>query len=289
MNNILPISVIMLCLVFCSNLCGVVPEQEILTNNTIRTLVKAGLSTPIIVNKIKASQCDFDISTNELLHLKAEKIPDEVVNAMVEAMQPKPVQTSKAPLAAGDPNNPTSAHPAGIYWINEKHELVRLQPSTFTGTTGGGMIKTAFTWGIAKSKIKAVLPRAHATLSIQSPRPTFYLYLSGKDLVTGEESTATPAEFILAIMESKEKDHKREMTYLAASMWGQASLDKYRVAFDSEEFPGRIFKITPNADLSPGEYGFYYAGTTPIAGFGTMGGMQGGKVFDFGIGAIVGK
>jgi len=47
--------------------------------------------------------------------------------------------------------------------------------------------------------------------------------------------------------------------------------------FSFENVRQGVFKVVPKADLEPGEYCFFYAGTPRGLGFG------GGKVFDFSV------
>ena len=48
-------------------------------------MVKAKLTTEIIVAKIKASPCNFETSPAELQRLKGEGIPDEIIVVMISA------------------------------------------------------------------------------------------------------------------------------------------------------------------------------------------------------------
>jgi hypothetical protein len=61
---------------------------EILTNDKVVTMVKAGLPTDIIVNKIHSSSCSFNTDTDELIRLRQLNIPTEIINAVVEASKP---------------------------------------------------------------------------------------------------------------------------------------------------------------------------------------------------------
>lgn len=64
-----------------------------LTNKDVIDMVKSGLSTEIIVAKIKASPSKFDTSAAILAELKAANVPDAVIMAMVQdpAVSPAPV------------------------------------------------------------------------------------------------------------------------------------------------------------------------------------------------------
>ena len=58
--------------------------QEKLTNQSVIDMVKAGLSTAIIIAKIKSSASGFDTSSNALQALKKAGVSDSIVLAMVK-------------------------------------------------------------------------------------------------------------------------------------------------------------------------------------------------------------
>lgn len=47
------------------------PPSEILTNRGVLDLLRAGLSDALIVEKIRSSDCDFDLETSDLVELKS--------------------------------------------------------------------------------------------------------------------------------------------------------------------------------------------------------------------------
>lgn len=68
---------------------------EVLTNDAIVAMSKAGLGDDLILGKIKVSQCQFDLSTQSILRLKEEGVSQAVLKAMVEtAAVPTPAPRS---------------------------------------------------------------------------------------------------------------------------------------------------------------------------------------------------
>ena len=61
---------------------GFSQQSEILTNNIVTEMKTKGLPNSIILAKIKSSQNSFDISTNALIKLADNKIPEDIVNAI---------------------------------------------------------------------------------------------------------------------------------------------------------------------------------------------------------------
>lgn len=74
-----------------------------LSNGDILTMVKAKLSSTLIVEKINSSSCNFDTFPSVLAELKYRGIPDEVLMAMVRSphgARSRPIAEPKAePLA----------------------------------------------------------------------------------------------------------------------------------------------------------------------------------------------
>jgi hypothetical protein len=64
--------------------------QEVINNQSIITLVRAKVARDLIIDKIKASASQFNMSTNGLIELKQASVPDQLVDAMMLASSPLP-------------------------------------------------------------------------------------------------------------------------------------------------------------------------------------------------------
>lgn len=90
------------------------PQAETITNNDVVRLVRGGLPSNVIVEKIRLSDCRFDLSTSGLLTLKDAGVPDAVIQAMLQAsadvlgQQGNAARPSEAPAApAATPSGPS--------------------------------------------------------------------------------------------------------------------------------------------------------------------------------------
>lgn len=271
-----------------------IPTEEVLTNETIVELSRAGLSPAIIVSKIQTSKTKFVVSTTELLRLKQEKVADDVISAMIQVSHgesEKAKQQANLPPKA-DPNDPHSPHEPGIYLLKERNgqpEMVQLESSVYAQSKSGGFFASAMTYGIAKVKSKAVLTGDRAKIQIDNARPVFYFYFevtnAGLSSVANAFTTTTtsPNEFVL--VKTDVKKNSRELVVGQFNAFGAQSgtLDKYARPFDYEKLAPGIYKVTPKENLTDGEYCFFYGGSTPMAGYGFFNPGGGNKVFDFGI------
>lgn len=257
--------------------------SEVLTNDKVITMVKAGLPPSIIVNKIHASKTNFNTDTDELIRLQNAHVPTDVINAIVEASTHASAVTSS--LGAGDaskadPNDPASAHEAGIYLYEEndgQKKMTQLEPSVSKQQKTGGVFGSVMTGGLTKIKFKAALAGQNAPLQINTPRPVFYFYFEVKNagLSSSTYYATNPNEFVLVALDVKA--NTREVTVSQANAFGAQSgtMDKAARGFKVEKLASGVYKVTPQEDLKEGEYGFYNGG-----GAGPSGGA---KIFDFGV------
>jgi hypothetical protein len=58
---------------------------EVLTNNEVVQMVMGQLPRPIIIEKIRISKSKFDVTSDGLVSLQSNKVPDEIVKAMMAA------------------------------------------------------------------------------------------------------------------------------------------------------------------------------------------------------------
>jgi len=260
-------------------------QGEIMTNDEVISLVKAGLSPSIIINKIRTSKSNFDVSTDALIKLKQAGVSDDVLTAMQEAKSGKTftatVNTATTGAATtGDPNDPMAPHNVGIYYFTEKNgekKMMELEPNVVTQTRSGGMFGTAMTYGIMKTKIKAKVTGASANMQIADTQPVFYFYLNESDN-SMRAVKAFPANINqFQLVKFFVKDNKgREVTVGKVNAFGGkfGISDEYLVAFSFEKVKDGVFKVTPKTTLANGEYGFYLIGT---------GEATGATFFDFGV------
>jgi hypothetical protein len=257
-----------------------------MTNQDVIDLVSMGLSDDVVIDKIHASQTtDFDTSTPVLKALKAAKVSDGVIRAMINpkgASQPgsTPAVDTAVAVANSDPNDPDALHDPGIYLYTEKSsgkKMIMLEPTVYSEGKSGGLFKTAMTYGIAKAKWKAVVHNPHANIRTGDTGVVFYFYVEEKGTFGGSSS---PNEFTLVRFDVK--GDSRETTVYQMNAFGGSSgtQEKANVPFTSVKIRPGVYKITPNAPLKPGEYAFLTA-----SGMGAFapGAAAASRLFDFGV------
>ena len=84
-------------------------QNEVLTNQTIIQLYRAGISKSVIAAKINNSTCNFDLSTNGLVDLKNNGVPDDIVTTMVNKPSGAPLPDQQQNAVQGGDNVPQSS------------------------------------------------------------------------------------------------------------------------------------------------------------------------------------
>jgi len=246
---------------------------------------KLGLGDSVIVEKIKASSCSFDVGLDALKQLKEAGVSDSIVQAMIAAMNPN--LGGPAATVYGDPNDPNALHKPGIFFCAEvdgKTKMTKIEPSVFTGTKAGFAF---FAFYGEQAKARAVLEGKHAELQLPTRRPTFYFYFEKTEsgLSDARKDATSPSDFTLAKMEVRDSKNQRRLVIGKIGLYSgtKSSLDKKAVVeLTSEKIANGIFKVSPDADLADGEYCFAYTSTTPLVSYGFVTGGA-GQVFCFGV------
>jgi hypothetical protein len=281
--------------------CPLLFTQQSLDNGAIVKLAKAGLSDDLIVSTVNASPGTYDTSADGIIALKAAGVSDKVVSAIVakaaEATQPPPPIPPLPPMPAtatpviSNPDDPASFHEAGIYMYSDKaltgSKMTELEPSAYSQGKTGGMFATAVTYGIAKAKTKAVLRGAHANARVTDPQTAFYFYFEQQSAGLSEASspfggTSTPNEYTL--LKFDVKNDARETVIGKFNAYGASggTDEKAVVPFSYVKLRPGVYKVTLNASLQPGEYGFISASGVVVAGP-YAAGTANSRVFDFGM------
>ncbi|MGD0737234.1 MAG: hypothetical protein ABR976_19040 [Terracidiphilus sp.] len=272
--------------------CPFLVAQQTLNNDAIIKLVKAGLSDDLIASTIASQAGAYDTSTDGLIALKAAGVSDKLVAAIVsKAAAPAPLVSPATPPApaqapaADDPNDPAAPHDPGVYLMttsfNGKRTMEFVDRASIASAKTSNVMGAAFSYGIAKAKVKVDLTGSHARLRTTSARPVFYMYfppainlggLGGTDIIT------SPSQFTLLLLDDK-KDH-RESTVakigLGSAKYGND--EKRTNQFNSERVRSGVYKVMPVESLKYGEYAFI--ATTKVSG------TQNGEtyvIYDFGV------
>lgn len=270
--------------------CANVPAHaETLDNAKVVQLLSLGLGDEAVIAKIKATDGNFDVSTDALLALKQAGASSAVLAAVIDSSSRKSVSQSAA-LSVDSPD-PRVPHASGIYmlanWLPEP-KMIAINATNSTQTKSGGFLGYALTGGLASMSFKAVVPGAGARTISDDTRPTFYFYFDqaragGNSAVWTAGSVTSPSEFSLVRFEVKKDRREAKVGKFNIAGAKAGVMDKDRIAFTSTEISPGVFEVRPDQPLLGGEYGFLVQTSTGggpgMAGMGAMA----AKIFDFAI------
>lgn len=272
---------ISLTILFCFISLTYSKAQDTLNNNIIIQLHKAGLSKTTIITKINSSICLFETGTESLIQLKKSGIPDEVIDAMI-------TKSSGPSSFIRQQNDTLQVLPSGIYYCKGAPcKFIELEPSLYSSENTGSGILTSLTYGLAKTKNKAMLNGISANLQISDTLPVFYFFLDRSqsgNLNANPSwffSATSPNEFILVKFNISSSKKSREVVTGSWNTWeGMTSGidDSQKVSFKYEKISHGVYKVFFDKGISNGEYCFMYAG-----GMSNRAGTSLQKVFDFSI------
>ena len=259
---------------------------ETLTNANIIELVKVGIGNEAIIAKIKSTDGNYSLTTDDLIALKTAGVPGDVIAAMIAG--PGRTEPAAAAMSLTD-MDPMVPHPSGVYLIDTRGKrLQRIDPTVSSQAKTGGIFGYALTMGIASMSIKVAIAGEAARVAAPTGVPSFYFFFDASNPATtnlasswaagSAQTVSSPSEFTLIKLMSK--TGRREARVGSMNIAGAKSgvMDSDRIAFDYEMVRPGVYKVTPKQPLRAGQYGFIYA----LAGGGTTGAMS-ARIFDFSV------
>lgn len=230
--------------------------QEVLTNDAIIKLTKAGLSEELIVNIIKTQAGKYTLSTEDLLHLSKEGATDRVIRAMAE---------TSAGAKASPPAASSTPSEMGIY-IKTGEEWSEMRPE-IVNWKQGGVLKSFATGGVIRVDING-----HIEGKASPNRIRTALHF----LIVAPDGTALTEYQLLKLNQHSDNREFRSITGGVFHAKGGATRDLVR--FDGQKVGPRTFLVTLTG-LTKGEYGFLPPGfLMSSSAAGTL-----GKIYSFGI------
>ena len=241
-------------------------KHEVLTNQSIIKMVKAGLPADLIIAKIHESEANFDLSTDGLIALAQAGVPDEVIRAMRAKQSGSPI----TPAPPTRSNSAPEASPLGLpteigIYVKRKDQWVEVLPEPINWQTGG-VLKSIATLGTVKGDVNGRILNPHSPNSVVTPV---------EFLIVTPEGVAVTEYQLLKLREKKDAREFRTVTGGVFHASGGAKRDLLPFPQWTKIAP-RTYLVTVQA-LSPGEYGFL----PPGAYVSTSASAQLGKMYTF--------
>src|SRR5579864_5049292 len=255
-----------------------------LTNQDIISMVELGLSEDVVIAKIRSMSAvgpdniSFDTSVEGMKALKSANVPDSVIKVMINpAAPPQPTNVvASAPMTI-DPNLPPPE--VGVYW-KDGTNFVMVQGQALTQTKAGGKAGSFFTNGLRNQHWDAYVEGPTSKNVVKERRPAFYFYVP---------DGSTSSDYVLIKLNKKGDRREFQIGSFGGMSGGKSGVQRDKeVAFKADHVGIRIYRITLNEDLKPGQYAFFM-GTGQSAmmsgarGGNRSGGAASGRIYDFSI------
>lgn len=212
---------------------------EILTNDTIISMVKAGLGESLIISKVKASQNQFELSTDNILKLKKEGVSEKVIQTMVEVSA-----TNAIPEKPKQSKEMLDIQTKGDFFVLKDGKLTEMDyVKGYTEASIGQAFKQHFLFSF-KNKTAIIMENVKAKLRLNDPSPVFY-------------TRYNPTEIGIAKFTVQDVKNRRYIFVVSqiGSTLGNIYPKEHDILFDYEKLPEGIYKITLKNSLPTGEYG----------------------------------
>jgi len=232
--------------------------QEVLTNDSVVQMIKAGLPESVVIAKIRSTATKFDLKTESLVNLKKAGVSDKVLEAMMAPGSPATGTQAAAPAAA-----PPAAATGSLRDRDVIYHLIGGKYVEMFATSANLETNMAF----FQSKSEVVLEGRKSKYRISDKQPVFL-------------STWGPTDAPLVKLKPGDSNDDRNLKISSGAFMPFGGTQKMgvrnedKIAINIERDARGFYKVTPAAPLPPGEYGFILA-----SGFGA--GV--GKIFDFGV------
>jgi hypothetical protein len=266
-----------------NTMAGAQETSHRLTNKDIIDMTSMGLSDDIIIAKIRSvSSSDglnFDTSVDGLKSLKAAKVSDAIIKVMINPAPPPAPVVVAATGVTNDPNLPPPE--VGVYW-KDGNNFVLIQGMVISREKVGGRAGSFFTNGIRSEHWDATVDGPTSKNVVKDRRPVFYLYVP--------DGGATAADYFLIHLEKKSDHREFQVGSFGGFTGGKAGVKKEKeVPFHADHTGIRVYKVSLDSDLKPGEYAFFLGtGAQSNMSGGDLGGSKsggnaGGRIYDFSI------
>jgi hypothetical protein len=253
------------------------------TNQDVIDMVQLNMSEDLIIAKIRAESAKgegvavFDTSIDGLKTLKAANVSDAVIKVMINPAPPPPQVVAAVSPMTIDPNFPPPE--VGVYWKNGA-AFILIQGRAIDQAKVGGKAGSYFTDGMRNQHWDAYLEGPISANIVKERHPAFYFYVPD-----GLDSS----DYVLIKLNKKGDRREFQVGSFGGVTGGKTGVKRDKeVTFKAEHVGIRIYRVSLDAELKPGEYAFFMGtgmseSMAGARGGNRSGGAAAGRVYDFSI------
>jgi hypothetical protein len=244
------------------------PIHELLTNDSIIKMVKAGLSDPVIISIVSTQPGKYSLGADDIIALKKAGVSDQIITAIVNksasGLGPGPVTPAGVTVlkkegpatnqdtAGGEPavspaRDLRIPNGAGLYALGPTQVLERIEGRATSFVRTGSRLASAATLGIHANRVNTQIPGTRANVTL-SPNPTFY-YRPVKD--------EGGLDLILTRLTVKNGRRQFEVGAQGIFRASKGVSVRHQMDFDADEVEPGVYRIALTHQLEAGQYAFY--------------------------------
>lgn len=209
-------------------LCRAQQAVQQMNNQDVIDMVSIGLSDEVVIDKIHSTPApNFDTSVAALKSLKASRVSDTVIRAMINP-HPQPAASMAIGVSAAK-NSSLVPDEVGVYVI-QQGKPVEMQPEIVNWQTGG-VIKSAVTVGIVKGDRNG---------KVMNPRSTFQIATPADFIIKTPEGTSATEYQLLRL---HEKGNRREFRATTGGVFHQSGGAQPNLALITPEKIGPMTRL----------------------------------------------
>jgi hypothetical protein len=223
-----------------------------LTNEDIIKLSQVGLDPDVIITKIKtAPKVVFSLETDDLIALKKAGVNQEVITAMMNRAA-NPMATGNGNSSSGSSRAAMTAQLLGYQTGTVGEDIpVRLVSKKTSQALSSIRGHLGTTYAVVTVLSYMDYPNLHAGVRTKDRRP-YLLIQSAKSL---------EGRFYLVRCKVNEDDHNRSVKLGRSHLWSTKGMgipdDDWTIPFSIKQVQRGLWRIDPEKDLKPGEYGLW--------------------------------
>jgi hypothetical protein len=246
---------LLLCLILL--LCPVLFAQEMMTNDSVLKLLKAGLSEDLVVTTINSSPGKYDTSANALIALKKAGAGDKTVAALIlkasGATSPAVTATATAagtadvpaPISLAPGTLPNGVDSVGVYYLDKTGSHWQEVPAEVVNFKKEGALKHLASAGVLKGEMTGLVGGNRGPLTLKLPAQ-FILYVP--------EGRA-PGEYQLIHLHAN-ADSREFRAANGGIVHDAGGALRDVLDYTPKKIAPRVYLIEMNEDFERGEYGF---------------------------------
>ena len=238
--------------------------QQILNNEGVIKMIKAGLSEDVVAAAVSSSPGTYDTTADGLVALKSAGATDKIMAAIVS--RASGVAAPAAAPAANPSGLPSGIDEVGVYYKDKSGNWTAIMPEVVNFKTGGAM-KKFMTNGIVKNDVNGHIEGKTAKTQVTFP-VVFAVYVS--------EGTAITEYQVVRLRQQSNSREFRSKTGGVIHESGGAKRDL--VEFQPQKLAPRLYQLSLDAGAGKGEYGII-----PPGSYSSSNMASGGKIYSVSI------